>query len=102
MEVAAGRKTLQLCSQIYRAIEMALSGHPDAIFRDMMVASVVPARGKGRLLVTLQPAPSALQRPLPEWLQALAQFGPQARFAATQAIHRRKTPDLILQWAAAP
>lgn len=95
---SAGRKTLQLCAQVYRAIELAVSGHHDALFRDMMVASVVPAPGKGRLLVTLQRSPSALERPLEQWLEALVRLAPQARFVTAQAIHRRKTPELVLRW----
>ncbi|MFQ3649089.1 MAG: hypothetical protein SNJ75_02060 [Gemmataceae bacterium] len=96
---AVGRKTLQLCAQVYRAIEMALSGHPEDIFRDLMVASVVPARGKGCLFVTLVPAPCAPERPPEQWLEALKRLAPQAHFVVAQAIHRRKLPNLIFHWA---
>jgi hypothetical protein len=98
---AVRRKTLQLCAQIYRAIEMALCGHPEDIFRDMRVGSVVAARGQGRLLVTLVATPSALERPLEEWSEALARLAPQLRFVTAQAIHRRKVPELVLQWGQA-
>jgi hypothetical protein len=95
--VQAGRKTLQLCSQIQQALQFSLAGHTSDLLRDLEVASVVPTRGKGRLLVTLCPAPSAEQRPLDDWLQAIARFASQARAEAAAAIHRRKVPELVLR-----
>ena len=98
---AAQRKTLQWCAQICRAIKMALCGHPEDIFRDMRVGCVVAARGPGRLLVTLVATPSALKRPLEEWIEAVARLAPQLRLVTAQTIHRRKVPELVLQWGQA-
>jgi hypothetical protein len=89
-----GRKTLQLCGQIARTLSSLLATLGDETLRDLTVRSVTPAAGKGRLLVTLTPAPSAPPRTPAEWQAAIGRFAPLARREAAGAIHRRKVPDL--------
>jgi hypothetical protein len=90
-----GRKTLQLCGQIAQALSTLLGNVGDETLRDLTVRSVTPAAGKGRLMVTLTPAPSAPPREAGEWLAAIDRFAPLARHEAAGAIHRRKVPDLV-------
>jgi ribosome-binding factor A len=92
-----GRKTLQLCGQIARALSALLGNVGDETLRDLTVHSVTPAAGKGRLLVTLTPAPSAAPCSQAEWLAAIGRFAPLARREAAAAIHRRKVPDLVFR-----
>jgi hypothetical protein len=90
-----GRKTLQLCGQIARTLASLLATLGDETLRDLTVRSVTPAAGKGRLMVTLSPAPSAPARARAEWQAAIDRFAPLARREAAAAIHRRKVPDLV-------
>ncbi|NBO92406.1 MAG: hypothetical protein EBV06_08880 [Planctomycetia bacterium] len=90
-----GRKTLQLCSQIARCLTELLSSLGDDVLRDMIIVSVTPAKGNGRLLVTLAPAPSAVFREQASWMAAVARLGSLARYEVAIAIHRRKVPELV-------
>lgn len=93
----AGRKTLQLCGQVARTLAQVLPALSDPALRDLLVSGVVPARGKGRLLVTLAPSPSA--QPLaPEALaEHVARAAGLLRQEVAASIHRRKVPELVFR-----
>src|SRR5437867_11802351 len=50
----ASRKTLQLCAQVARALNLFLGECGDGLLRDLFVASVVPSPGPESLLVTVE------------------------------------------------
>lgn len=57
----ANRKALQLCRQVEQTLGSLLAGGcGDAVLRDMLVQSVVPAPDSTRLLVTLSFSGSVL------------------------------------------
>ena len=50
------RKTLQLCSQVQRTLDLVISGElNEDMLRDFYVLGVTPAPDAGRLLVSLAP-----------------------------------------------
>lgn len=98
-EGPGGRKTLQLCGQVARTLSQALADLGDDVLRDLTVVSVSPARGKGRLLVTLAPSPSAPPRDPGEWLDHVRRAHGLLRHEVAAAVHRRKVPDLVFRLA---
>ncbi len=94
-----GRKTLQLCGQVARALAGVLPTLGDPLLSDLAVSSVVPARGKGRLLVTLTPAPSAEAHPEDARAGRLAAAAAMLRTEVAAAITRRKAPELVFRLA---
>ena len=93
----AGHKTLKLCGQIARTLSDVLAGAGDPMLRGLLVASVEPARGKGRLLVTFAPSVSAEPLPPEELASRLAKAAGLFRAEVAGAIHRRKLPELVLR-----
>lgn len=93
----AGRKTMQLCRQIAETLGGVLSGLADPALRDLIVAAVEPARGKGRLLVTLAPAPSAASMPPEILAERISAAAGLFRAEVAAAVHRRKLPDLVFR-----
>lgn len=92
-----GRKTLQLCGQVGKTLMEVLASCADEVLRELEVVSVVPAAGVGRLLVTLQPSPSAAPRDLEVVEQHLGRAQGMLRNEVVAAIHRRKAPEMILR-----
>ncbi len=86
------RKTRQLCGQIRRALDLALATSTDPHLQSAWVVQVTPAPNASRLRVEVandEVELCALQASLhlaAGWLRA----------EATQAIHRKRTPDLQL------
>lgn len=92
------RKTLQLCSQVQRTLELVISGElNDDQLRDFYVMQVSPAPDAGRLLVTLAPQKFAGPFRTDQVLTRLAMHTGQMRCKLSQAIHRKHTPDLFFQ-----
>jgi ribosome-binding factor A len=92
-----GRKTLQLCGQVARTLAQVLPGLGDPVLRDLLVSSVVPARGKGRVLITLAPSPSAQPVALDVLAEHVARAAILLRQEVASAIHRRKVPELVFR-----
>ncbi len=89
---AAGRKTLQLCRQVRRALEAVFAADcRDPILQELEVLSVDPAPNCGRLMVTLQLAQS---RDVEQVLAHLRQAAGKLRCDVAAAITRRKAPEL--------
>jgi ribosome-binding factor A len=95
----AGRKTLQLCSQVADTLSYVLSGEcDDELLRDLQVMSVVPAPDASQLLVTVYPVvatdatfDAALVRQ-----RLLAAVG-RLRSEVAASITRKKAPKLLFQ-----
>lgn len=94
----AGRKTLQLCSQVADTLNHVLGGHHDDLLRDLQVMSVVPAPDASRLLVTVYPISEADPTfHADEVHQRLLAVGGQLRGEVAASITRKKTPKLLFQ-----
>ena len=93
-ESQASRKTLQLCAQAKRALQMALAGLGDERLASIEVVRVEPAPDATRLkaiLRSLDPNASAS-----EVLMPLERAHGLLRQAVADGIRRRKAPDLVL------
>jgi len=91
------RKTLQLCSQVAEMLSMILSEMEDDVLRDLMVEDVIPAPNASQLLVTLRPAPSAMQFNPIAALEALHAASKDLRLEVAGAINRRRAPTLLFR-----
>lgn len=87
----SNRKALQLCRQVERALSVALEGD---VLRELAVQSVVPAPDSSRLLVTFV-YHGAESSSLHEVLAAIECHRAAFRSAVAEAIHRKKTPELV-------
>ncbi len=88
-----GRKLRQLCSQIARALQLALGGIPEAeAFARAVVREVRPAACAGRLVVWIE-VPDVVA--LAEARAALALRAGRLRTEIAEAIHRRRAPELV-------
>ncbi len=90
-----GRKTLQLCAQVRRALELALVGVcADPVLQDLMVLDVRPAPDASRLEVVLQLPPDADPA---DCQRRLDRARPLLVDEVAHSIHRRKVPDLAFR-----
>src|SRR5688572_13035902 len=87
-----GRKALQLCRQIERALSLALDDCQDDLLRDLLVESVVPAPTSRRLLVTVSAA--NLGNSQAELIGRLNTATPWIRSEIAAAICRKRVPEL--------
>src|SRR5579859_5871271 len=93
----ANRKALQLCRQVERTLGTVLAGGcGDAMLRDLLVVSVLPAPDSTRLLVTLSRS-SSDPAGTGEVLARLQRAHGLLRSEVAAAIHRRKVPELTFQ-----
>jgi ribosome-binding factor A len=92
-----------LCRQVQEAVSLALAeAADDARLDGVWVASVVPAAGAGRLLVTLVAPRDAGLDQIAAAAAALEEIKPRLRFEVGNAIHRKRVPDLVLHVVAEP
>ena len=84
------RKCLQLCGQAQEALTLALADCRDNSLTGCTVLSVEPWPDSSRLLVTVVPNDD-------NTLPALEGAKGWLRSQIAQAIHRRKTPDLVFK-----
>lgn len=95
----AGRKTLQLCSQVRDALNYLLAGDSgDELLSQFQVADVRPAPDATQLLVIVQPVvqPSAAIE-ASEVLARLANASGRLRAGVAAAITRKRAPQLLFQ-----
>jgi ribosome-binding factor A len=91
------RKALQLCGQVARTLQLILGGEcGDAVLRELLVQSVVPAPNSSRLLVTVALATPAAAPP-EEVLRRLHNAHGLLRQEVAAAVHRRRVPDLTFR-----
>lgn len=92
------RKVQQLCRQVEERLGLVLAGEvDDPALQDLYVVDVAPEPGSGRLLVRLARAPGTAYTPITELLPRLDALRPFFRVEIAQAIHRKRTPDLVFQ-----
>lgn len=84
-------KTLQLCRQVQRALNLALADLPSADLGAVFVNDVVPAHGCGHLLVYVDvPDECAVADVLAE----LRAHAPRLRAEVARSITRKRAPEL--------
>lgn len=94
----AGRKTLQLCSQIADTLSHVLGSQHDDLLRDLQVMSVVPAPDVSQLLVTVYPVSQANAAFDAEEVQRrLLTAAGRLRVEVASSITRKKAPKLMFQ-----
>jgi len=89
----AGRKSLQLCTQVKHALHGSLAACADPVLQALTVLSVEPAPHTGRLLVILSaddPDRSAVEASLTRATGFL-------RSEVASAIRRRHAPELVFE-----
>jgi ribosome-binding factor A len=100
---AGDRKQRQLCHQVAQELSSLLAGEcGDAILRDLLVESVVPAPSSARLLVTVALAPTATPVEPAAVLEALERARGLLRAEVAAAVVRRKAPDLVFRFREGP
>ena len=93
----SNRKARQVCRQVERTLGLLLAGVcGDAILRDLLVESVVPAPDSTRLLVTLRFS-GAETATVGDVLARLHEAHGFLRSEVAAALHRRKAPELTFQ-----
>jgi ribosome-binding factor A len=100
----AGRKTLQLCSQVRDTLNYLLGGDSsDDLLALFQVAEVRPAPDASQLLVVVFPAVQLAEPINPrEVLNRLAAASGRLRAGVAAAITRKRAPKLLFQVAALP
>ncbi|HEV3115996.1 MAG TPA: ribosome-binding factor A [Gemmataceae bacterium] len=95
---AVNRKALQLCEQVAHTLTGVLAGEcSDDRLRDLLVQSVQPAPDSTRLLVTVYPGPAAQAFDVEEIVESLHRARGMLRSKVANAIHRKRTPELVFQ-----
>jgi ribosome-binding factor A len=94
-----GRKTLQLCRQVERALNYVLAGEcDDDVLRDLTIVSVEPAPDASRMMVTVAPSmPGTCD--LPRILEHLQNASGMLRSFVAASIHRKRAPELAFRVA---
>lgn len=92
------RKTLQMCSQVQRTLDLVLSGDmDDDRLRDLYVSQVVPAPDASCLLVSVTPHSFARDFQPALVMARLAESTGKMRSELARVINRRKTPELMFR-----
>ena len=92
------RKTLQLCRQVQRTIELTLSGDfSDDILQSLLVEAVVPAPNAANLLVTVRPFFLSDEISVTDILTKLNFAAPRIRGEVARSITRKRAPNLVFQ-----
>lgn len=90
-----GRKTLQLCRQVQRALTFALSEVNDDALHELYVESVEPAPNDRRMMVTVSMMGEAHDPA--EILTGLQFATPFLRNQVAASIHRKRVPELVFR-----
>lgn len=83
-----------LCRQVQEAVDLALAEVDGDALTGAWVASVSPASGAGRLLVSVGLAPGANGEDAEAALGALVSMKPWLRSEVARAIYRKRVPEL--------
>ena len=100
---AAGRssrqhiKTLQLCRQVQRTLQLALGCRAEEELQGLEVLSVEPAPNASQLLVRLAPLLPSDVRPVENVWSQLGPATGALRTEVAAAIRRRRAPQLLFQ-----
>jgi ribosome-binding factor A len=91
---ARGRKTLQLCNQIFETLEQVLAEQEDEVLQGLHVVSVVPAPDESNVLVTVSPGAGVTPLEIASLQERLDYSSKELRMEVASAITRRKVPGI--------
>ena len=91
------RKTMQLCTQVRRALELILMEAEDELLEDVEVDEVVPTQDPGRLMAMFVAGERAARAGKAEVAARLEALRPAFVDEIAQTIHRRKVPELAFE-----
>ena len=92
------RKTMQLCAQVRRALDLALMGEVhDEVLQDLSVDSVEPTADDARLLVVFGAGEFAGAHEKGEVMARLDGMRSLLVEAVAEAISRRKVPEMAFE-----
>ena len=95
----AGRKAMQLCSQVADTLNLVLSGECGSeILQNLLVAKVAPAPDASQLLVVVTPAPGSRTVPADEVLAEVQAASGRLRTEVAAAISRKRASRLVFQF----
>jgi ribosome-binding factor A len=98
--VRPDHRARSLCRQAQEAVVLAMAEIGlDSRLDGTWVASVDPAPGPERLLVTVVIAPEATAEAIEAAFAALSELKPALRSEVARAIHRKRVPDLAFRVA---
>jgi ribosome-binding factor A len=99
-ERKVNRKSLQLCSEVFKALGRTLAWEMgDDLLNRLLVEAVVPAPDSSHLLVTVSlPAPASAGH-VEQTLERLRRSSGKLRAEVAAAIHRRRVPELSFRIA---
>ncbi len=89
-----GRKTLQLCNQIFETLEQVFAEQEDEVLQSLHVVSVVPAPDDTNVLVTVSPGAGVSMAELASLMDRLQSASRDLRMEVAHAITRRKVPGM--------
>ena len=87
------RKRQQLCSQVGKAVDLALGASSDPLLQGCFVVNVSPAPDAARLRIRVQ----TWDPITPELTAHLRNAVPWLRSEVAHSIHRKKVPQLTLE-----
>ncbi|MEZ4318699.1 MAG: ribosome-binding factor A [Myxococcota bacterium] len=93
------RKVRQLCGAVSRVVGLALGASSDPLLNACWVDSVEPAPDASRLRVRVQTLDGVDVR---AFVSALRTATPWLRSEVANAVQRKRTPHLVVEWAGPP
>lgn len=88
-------KDLQLCRQVFETLSLALAELDDPMIDELAIASVVPAPGAARMLVTLVPTRDDLD--LEAALARVQEMAEDLREDVAADVTRKRAPELVFR-----
>ena len=89
------RKDLQLCRQVFEALNLALADLDDDVIDDLWLASVMPAPSAARLSVTLIPSRDGIDPDVA--LERVREYADELREEVAAEVTRRRAPELVFR-----
>lgn len=88
-------KDLQLCRQVFETLSLALAELDDPMIDELAIASVVPAPGAARMLVTLVPTRDDLD--IEAALARVQEMAEDLREDVAADVTRKRAPELVFR-----
>ncbi len=90
-----GHKDLQLCRQVFDALNLALADYDDPLLDDLVLDSVTPAPTAARVQVLFVPANDKVD--IDASLAKLEEIAGELRTEVAAEVSRRRVPELVFR-----
>ncbi len=90
-----GHKDLQLCRQVFDALNLALADYDDPLLEDLVLDSVTPAPSSARVEVRFVPTNDQVD--VAAALAKLEEIAGELRSEVAAEVSRRKVPELVFR-----